>query len=69
MQVVAQILGEEQVPWEDPVQAKALLKRAGKLRAAILDLLKRDPAQRLSVNDLMHACSTALSITRTGSHG
>lgn len=65
VQVVAQILGEgAQLPWEDEEVARLLLRPAGRLRAVVLQMLHRDPLQRLPVSSFMQNCSSALAITR-----
>lgn len=66
VQVLAQILGEdgEQLPWEDPITAKLLLQSAGRLRSVVLQLLHRNPHERLRVSSFMQQCSSALAITR-----
>jgi hypothetical protein len=56
VQVVAQIVGDEPLPWEDTARAKQLLKTAGQYRTPLLTLLRRDPLERPS-SQLF--CSTA----------
>lgn len=63
MQVVSKIVGDVPLPWEGPDQGRELLKRAGKLRSNVLRLLHRDPAERLTVNAFVQACSNMLSTT------
>ena len=63
MQAVKQIVGEVPLPWEGPDGARDLLKRAGKLRAYVLKLLHRDPAERLTVDAFVQSCSNVLSTT------
>lgn len=65
-QVVAQIVGEELLPWEDGSKARELLKTAGRFRSAIVGLLEREPSKRLSIKAFMQHCSGLLfSTTRS----
>lgn len=63
MQVVKQIVGELSLPWEGADGGRELLKRAGKLRPKLLQLLARDPNERLSVAAFVHCCSNMLNTT------
>jgi hypothetical protein len=69
VQVIAQIVGEEPLPWEG-TRAKQLLKTAGHYRAPLLDLLRRDPLERPSVAAFLQHCARLSSATtRAPSHG
>jgi hypothetical protein len=63
MQVIKQIIGEVTAPWEGPDASRELLKKAGKLRGAILQLLERDPSVRLTVTAFVQRCSDMMSST------
>ena len=66
VQVVAQLVGESALPWEEESDAAFnLLRGAGRLSASVLQLLRRDPGQRLAVSDFLAACSRILSMTST----
>jgi hypothetical protein len=58
------ILGDTKAPWED-AEGGNLLRRIGPLSQAVLSLLSRDPAQRLTMQELQHACLRVLSHTTT----
>lgn len=66
--MIAQILGEVQLPWE---QDGELLKRAGRFRSAVLGLLQRDPSQRSTVQTFMqeYASITSSSTTQPDTSG
>ena len=49
LQVIAMILGQQQLPWECAATAEEYLKPLGGLRGIVLQLLHRDPQQRLSL--------------------
>jgi hypothetical protein len=64
VQVVAQIVGEQPLPWEDAARAKQLLRTAGHYRAPLLTLLRRDPQERPSIRSFLSHCSS-LAFTTT----
>eukprot|EP00892_Ulva_mutabilis_P004140 jgi/Ulvmu1/2098/UM125_0001.1 len=57
---VAQLRGEQLLPWEGP-RCGPLLHRLGVLRPAVLHLIERDPAQRSTARQFHTACSDAFS--------
>lgn len=63
MQMVAQILGEESLPWEPEEKGKELLHRAGVFKGMVLELLNRDPQKRLSIQAFQDQCSSVLERT------
>jgi hypothetical protein len=63
MQVIAQIVGEQQLPWESEQGARLLLRRAGKFKGPLLQLLNRDPAERPTIESFVMQCSNILSST------
>lgn len=60
-QVVAQVVGEEPLPWEEEGRARVLLKHSGQFRAPLLSLLERNPAMRPSMSSFLHECSRVVS--------
>ena len=67
MQVIAQILGKEEAPWEAKATAPVLLKKLGHFRGAVLSLLSRDALARPSMAEFQLACNRVLSSTITDS--
>lgn len=66
VQVVAQLVGESALPWEEETEdALKLLPGAGRLRVSVLQLLHRDPDQRLALPDFLAACSQILTESST----
>ena len=58
MQVVAQLKGESQLPWEGSgAPAAALRGKLGAFKAPILSLLRRDPAERESLRHFQSLCT------------
>lgn len=62
-QVIAQLVGEELLPWEDEVTARALLRGAARFRGAMQALLNRDATQRPSADAFMQQCHALLAST------
>ena len=60
---VAQIVGEAPLPWEEEGREKELLKRAGRFRHAVMQLLVRDPEERCTIDTFMQQCANVLSTT------
>lgn len=56
MQVVGQLLGEEELPWEGGNLTFDHRTRLGALRRPILSLLERDPGQRPSMQAFSDMC-------------
>lgn len=64
VQVMAQILGEQLLPWEAGAEgSRALLRRLGMFRDAVLDLLERNPSMRLGITDFIARCRRVLERT------
>jgi hypothetical protein len=63
MQMIAQIVGEEPLPWEPEEKGKELLQRAGAFKGMVLALLERDPEKRLSIQSFLEQCSSLLERT------
>lgn len=61
--MTSQILGVNRLPWEGGDASSQLLQRAGKLRTPVLELLARNPVQRLDVEGFLAACSRVLAVT------
>lgn len=68
MQVVAQIVGEALLPWEDEATAKAMLRSARRFRGAIMPLLHRDASCRPPIDTFMRQCSELLSASQPLQH-
>lgn len=66
MQVMAQIAGdgERPLPWEDIEQSDELLQQLGALKRDTLALLARNPVDRSSIQEFVHACERILDSTR-----
>jgi hypothetical protein len=60
--MVAQIVGEQPLPWEDTAMARQLLHTAGHYCDPILTLLRRDPRERPSINAFLSHCSSLASV-------
>lgn len=60
MQIIAKLTGKAELPWEGP-EAKPALAKLGALRAAVLRLLERDPAQRATARQFHSSCSKAFA--------
>jgi hypothetical protein len=62
------ILGESPAPWEDKETGRLLLRPLGVFKPAVLSLLRRDPAQRGTIQEFLdatHRCLANTSITAT----
>lgn len=58
------IVGEQPLPWEaDADGSQTLLKRLGVLKVPIMDLLERNPANRLGIVDFIVCCRRVLEGT------
>lgn len=64
MQVRAQLRGEADLPWEGSRLADAA-KQLGVFKKAVLGLLRRDPVQRATVEDLCGACNDVVASQTT----
>ena len=56
VQVIAQLMGEAQLPWEGANLTMEHKERLGVLRKAVLQLLERDPARRPSMRAFSDKC-------------
>ena len=56
-------MGEQQLPWEMEGRGKAMLKRAGRFKDAVLGLLHRDPAERVLVRTFMRQYASIMAPT------
>ena len=67
MQVVAKLLGREELPWEGDLAEKnpTARHRLGLFREPILSLLHRDPAQRISLADFCKTTNNVFSSPST----
>lgn len=63
VQVVAQLVGEEKLPWEGKGREKEMLRNAGRFKGAVLGLLRRDPAQRARVHTFVQQYASIMSTT------
>ena len=61
MQLEKQLLGEEPLPWEGDRLTRDTKRRLGVIRAPVLRMLCRDPAQRASCKDLAAALRAVFS--------
>lgn len=61
---MAQIVGEQPLPWEAGAEgSRALLRRLGVLADPILDLLERNPGNRSSIASFIVSCRRVLEGT------
>ncbi|NJR42368.1 MAG: protein kinase [Akkermansiaceae bacterium] len=67
LQVVAQLLGNQPLPWENMSQADR--RKLGAFRGPILQLLSRDPSQRPTMPEFYHACNSIFSTSTTYTSG
>lgn len=67
MQVVAQLLGEEPLPWEN--MSTADRHKLGAFRGPIMELLNRDPAKRPSMPQFYHNCNSIFTTSTTYTPG
>lgn len=65
MQVVAQLRGEQPLPWAEGRLSPELRARLGSFYGPILQLLERDPALRPSAAQLIDACMAIASSSTT----
>ena len=67
VQVVAQLLGKEALPWEN--MSAEDRRKLGAFRGPIMQLLKREPSQRPTMPEFYHACSSIFSTSTTYTAG
>lgn len=60
MQVIGQLLGESQLPWEGSNLSMEHQGRLGVLRKPVLQLLDRDPMRRPSMRAFADKCKALL---------
>ena len=65
MQVLAQLRGDAELPWEGDRLTDEARHQLGVFRGAVLGLLCRDPAQRASVSELCSACDNVVASQTT----
>lgn len=58
IQVYAQLLGTEQLPWEGDRMTSGNWKKLGIFRHHVLKLLDRDPAKRMTMQQFAVACDS-----------
>lgn len=58
LQVYAQLLGKEQLPWEGDRMTSDNWKKLGIFRPHVLKLLARDPAERMTMQQFAAACDS-----------
>jgi hypothetical protein len=69
LQVYAQLLGREQLPWEGDRMTSDNWKKLGIFRHHVLKLLDRDPEKRMSAQHFAVACDSIFdSRSLTGRH-
>lgn len=64
LQILAQLLGEQDLPWEGSRAAPDTMRKLRTLRSPVLALLERDPNRRLSMQQFCEACDD-IFCTRT----
>lgn len=62
MQVAQRLCGALPLPWEDELSGE-VKSRLGVFRGPVVELLRREPSQRMSMREFHHAC-TALFATQ-----
>lgn len=60
MQVIAQLMGEAQLPWEGANLTMEHKGRLGVLRKAVLQLLDRDPSRRSPLRSFAEKCKSLI---------
>ena len=58
LQVYAQLLGKEQLPWEGDRMTSGNWKKLGIFRHHVLKLLERDPPKRMTMQQFAVACDS-----------
>lgn len=64
VQILAQLLGDQDLPWEGTRAAPDTMRKLRSLRSPIMLLLERDPARRLSMQQFCESCDDIFG-TRT----
>lgn len=65
VQIMRQLQGEEELPWEGQQNSSMVRKKLGIFRQPILSLLQRAPADRSSLAVFCNACQQVFSSTST----
>lgn len=65
MQVIEQLVGNQELPWEGARFDANVQRKLGAHRKDVLGLLKRDPEQRLTLYQFLNSCSQMLAGTET----
>jgi hypothetical protein len=65
LQVIKQVIGKEQAPWEAAITAPVIFDKLGHFKPAVLSLLQRTPLDRPSMAEFELACSRVLQSTIT----
>jgi hypothetical protein len=65
--VIAQLKGEEELPWEGSQLTQDIRRKLGIFRGPVLSLLKRDPEHRASMAYFCQACDDIFTSTVTTS--
>ena len=63
LQTIDMILGGAAAPWEDGDAGRLLLRPLGVFKSAVLGLLRRDPAQRSTIQKFLDASRKCLANT------
>lgn len=64
MQVIARLLGGQPLPWEGELSA-TVQRHLGQFKGPILQLLQRDPPQRIGMRRFHVACSKLFAARTT----
>ena len=63
MQVVEQLVGNQELPWEGSRLTSSVLRKLGAHKKDVLGLLHRDPEERLTLYQFLNSCSQMLAGT------
>lgn len=64
MQILAQLLGDQELPWEGARAAPETMRKLRSLRTPVLALLDRNPQRRLTMQQFCESCDDIFG-TRT----
>lgn len=65
MQVIDQLVGNLELPWEGSRLTKSVLRKLGAHKKDVLGLLHRDPNERLTLYQFLNSCSRVLAGTES----
>ena len=65
MQVIDQLVGNQELPWEGSRLTSSVLKKLGAHKKDVLGLLHRDPEERLTLYQFLNSCSLVLAGTES----